>query len=249
MTNAPSEDHDSRYEHWTKFEHRFGGLLVAGLTIEMTLAFFVHESWVIRGFTLLSDALIVIGVGGEIWAGNQARLAGDAIVEEARAKIAESNRTAAEANLRAEKARERAALIQAATSWRKISFEREGAILSAFKEYSPLTVGLAFMTGDPESMFLAYRIAEIIRTANGKASSSRETHFMVPYFGLKVGTSTMETPTKLLDAFKGIGIDAEYMPGALTLGAWGVEGQAATLAIFVAPKQPPNAMFEALVDA
>lgn len=101
ITTAESKenDPDSRYERWSKIEHRFGFLVVVGLAVETILAFWMPEPWYIKGVTLLSDFLIVVGVWGEILAGNRARVAGDAIVEEARAKSAAANALAEQSQL------------------------------------------------------------------------------------------------------------------------------------------------------
>jgi hypothetical protein len=82
---------DARYDRWSTVETNFGRIVLLGLAIETALVFWLPESWVVKVPTFVSDLLITVGVWGEIWAGNRARMAGDAIVEEARAKSAEAN--------------------------------------------------------------------------------------------------------------------------------------------------------------
>jgi hypothetical protein len=65
-------------------------LLLAGLGVELAFAAFLKKPWVEWLSTLLSDAMITIGVWGEIHFGRVAREAGDSVQAQANARANEA---------------------------------------------------------------------------------------------------------------------------------------------------------------
>src|SRR5579871_4671917 len=77
MPHAIKPDSTDLYELHTSRSERFGYLLLAGLAVELLFAIFVEKPLIEWASTLISDAMIVIGVWGEIHFGRKARVAGD----------------------------------------------------------------------------------------------------------------------------------------------------------------------------
>jgi hypothetical protein len=93
------------YERNTLLEHICAGVLVIGLAAELVNAviWFEGAKTIAEMFAV---SLIVLGVAGEVWFGNRARIAGDKQMVQDRARAAEANQKAQEAALELFKFRE-----------------------------------------------------------------------------------------------------------------------------------------------
>jgi hypothetical protein len=91
MANKSGKQSDL-YALNTDRSERFGYLLLGGLAVELIFAVFIAKPWLEWASTLISDAMIVIGVWGEIHFGRKARVAGDAAQAEANARAEEAIR-------------------------------------------------------------------------------------------------------------------------------------------------------------
>jgi hypothetical protein len=98
MSDGRDKDFTEAYELNTFREHISAYVLVGGLVLELVNAGIWYE-----GTKTLAEmaavTLIVLGVWGEVFFGNRARIAADGQLEEYRARTAEANQRAQEATL------------------------------------------------------------------------------------------------------------------------------------------------------
>jgi hypothetical protein len=92
-------DLKSRYQRDSARADLLAKLIILGLAVEIAGVFVLEKSVLEGAVTIVSTALIAIGVWGELKFSHRAREAGDAIVAEAEARAAEANLKAQEAGL------------------------------------------------------------------------------------------------------------------------------------------------------
>jgi len=193
------------YERNTWLEHVFAGVLVVGLAIELINATIWFE-----GIKTIAEMfavfLIVIGVAGEVWFGNRARIAGDKQLTEYRMRIAEAQTE-----------------LERLKAPRLLSEEQRVRITEKMRQFAGQEFSGAVTMGVSDAWTLWRVISTTLRDANW---------VMVPPSGQAAG----DPPASIaITARPGIGIMfpanahiSEVMPGAKALAeALAAEGFAA----------------------
>jgi hypothetical protein len=190
MRSMGSTDLDKQYALNTKRSELFGWLLLAGLVVELLFAVFSEKSWTEWGATLISDAMIVIGVWGEIHFGRKARVAGDAAQEEAKARVAE-------AELETEKLRSRFA-------WRRLELDRFEQLKADLRPDATV-IGISTPT-DPESATYADDIAAVLSSAGYEVR--RQYSGMVPRYGVSISEEA-NASRAIFESLRRAGVELE----------------------------------------
>ena len=125
MSENKIQDLKSEYEKNSATAERLAHLILGGLVVEIAAAFILQKPPLEATLTILSTALILVGVWGEIVFERRARAAGDRMVAEANAKAAEADLKLA--NLRALRApvlkAKGASVTEALRSFTNITFD------------------------------------------------------------------------------------------------------------------------------
>lgn len=145
-------DRPSEYKVNADRAEFFGYFLLAGLGLELLFALFVEKSWLEWASIVGPDAMIVIGVWGEIHFGRKARIAGDAAEAEAEARIKE-------ATLETERLRSQFA-------WRQLTTKQSKSLAAALREERfGGAVVIWYLGSDAESQNFVYQFATAFRNA------------------------------------------------------------------------------------
>src|SRR5271170_7743919 len=104
---------------------RIAYLILVGIGIEIAAAFVLNRSVLEASITIISDAVIAVGVWGEIIFERRAKEAGDSIVALANARAAEADQKAEEARLE---------LIRLTTP-RSLSYEQQRRIVDKMRAF------------------------------------------------------------------------------------------------------------------
>jgi hypothetical protein len=142
MADENDDPFAKEYDRNTLFEHICAGVLVVGLAAELINAAIWFE-----GVKTIAEmgavTLIVLGVAGEVWFGNRARIAGDKQMAELRAR-------AAEANLKAEKERSARLKFEEDRAWRSITSNQSAKIAEVLRKFSGQRFHILTYRDDPE---------------------------------------------------------------------------------------------------
>lgn len=133
-------DLKSRYERNSARADWLAKLIILGLAVEIAGVFILQKEMLEGAVTILSTALIAIGVWGELKFSHRAREAGDAIVAEAEARAAEANLKAREAGLELAKFR----------APRSLNREQTERIAGKIKPFAGTSFAGARNPGNPE---------------------------------------------------------------------------------------------------
>jgi hypothetical protein len=229
MADGDDDPLAKEYERNTQLEHVFAGVLVVGLAIELINAAVWFEG-VKTIAEMFAVSLIVLGVAGEVWFGNRARIAGDKQLAEYRVRIAEANLKALETQMELERLK----------APRFLSEEQRVRITEKMRQFAGQEFSGAVTMGVSDALTLWRSIAAALRNAGW---------VIVSPSGLAVGDPPASIPTT---ARPGIGIMTpanehigEVMPCAKALAeALAAEGVAAIESPFhgVAAETNPKAI-------
>jgi hypothetical protein len=223
MPQGSSNASASAYEVNTRRSELFGYVLLAGLGVELLFAIALSKPWIDWLSTLLSDAVIVIGVWGEIHFGRLARIAGDVAQAAANARAEEANQKASEADARATEAALELARLKAR---RGLSEEQ---IESMFTQLAPFAKHPVTVCASPrmfESEWFADQLAKVLR--NSGVDANRTDHWATVTIGAKKGVianfgSESERgrrfATAVCDALNERGVSSEPADGLMWRGA------------------------------
>lgn len=155
MTEETGENFDHEYQRNTYLEHVSALVLLAGLALEIVNAavWFEGPKTIAE---IIAVLLIGLGVAGEVWFANRARLAGDKQLALYRARVAEANLKAQEAVLDLAKFR----------SPRSLSGEQVNHIKGKLKRKGPLLVYVGAVPPSDEGGRLASLIKIALSTAD-----------------------------------------------------------------------------------
>jgi hypothetical protein len=131
---------------------RIALLILVGLAVDILNAFVECKAWRI-GLTILANALIAIGVWGELWFLKRARTADDG-------RVAEANRAAEEAKLETEKLREK-------HSWRVLSPPAFTELALSLRGPAA-SVLISYPLGDTETAGFVTQLSTAFRQADWK---------------------------------------------------------------------------------
>jgi hypothetical protein len=160
MADGDDDPLAEEYERNTLFEHISAGVLVVGLAAELVNAAIWFEG-VKTIAEMCAVSLIVLGVAGEVWFGNRARIAGDKQMAEYRARLAEANARAEEAN---QKAQEAALELERLKTPRTISPEQGTQIVEAIRPFTGTPFDFS-LSPDPEPLALMNQLADFLTEA------------------------------------------------------------------------------------
>jgi hypothetical protein len=160
MADGDDDPFGKEYERNTRFEHICAGVLVVGLAAELVNAaiWFEGAKTVAEMFAV---SLIVLGVAGEVWFGNRARVAGDKQMTQYRARVAEANARAEEAN---QKAQEAALELARLKTPRTISPEQRAQIVEAIRPFAGTPFDLS-LSPNPEPLALMGQVEDVLMEA------------------------------------------------------------------------------------
>jgi hypothetical protein len=144
----------SRYEFNSVWADRIARLILVGLIVDIGAAFAFRKSLLESSVSIIADALIAIGVWGELWFEKRAKTAADGIV-------AQANARAAEANARAEEAKLELARL---TTPRTLTAEQQSELTEKVRPFAG-TPFVLFIQPDPEPLNLANQIAQALVAA------------------------------------------------------------------------------------
>ncbi len=144
----------SRYERNSAWADRVARLILLGLAIDIIAVFVLQKSWLESFLGVSANALIALGVWGELWFEKRAKEAGDGIVAEANARAAEANARAQEATLELARLR----------TPRVLSPDQLSQLIDAAKPFAVVPFDV-FIQPEKEPLDLANHIAEALRTA------------------------------------------------------------------------------------
>lgn len=189
MIRSPKD----KYESNSRWAERSAYAILVGLAFEVIAVIFVSPKSTTLWFTLvIPNALIWIGVAGELLFGGRARSASDELSAEAQERIAQADARAAEANEKAEKERLARVKIEARLAPRHLTSDQQERIASRLSRWAILpgtdmrqSVAVFPTTHVFESENLATLIANAL-TAAGWDVSRNEVHFGKPISGIGV---------------------------------------------------------------
>lgn len=226
--------------------HIFGWMVIGGVFLEVILAALNPDAWRIKIWPVFANALVVIGVYGEIYFSGKVSKSEEKLQRIAEEKIAEANLLAANALERAAtlekeaaEVRARTAEIEKLTAWRHVSPEQRKQVADAIRaKASSVDVLIEYERGDPEAYSYASELARIFVDSGCEKIRYGPNSFLGTVFGLVLATSpeTEENVNAAIFSAAGISSTAsnmdlsKHLPSNLT---------APNLYIFVAPKPPP----------
>jgi hypothetical protein len=207
-------------------------LIVVGLVLEVALAAGASDSAVVNKWGLVgSDALVALGVAGEILFSRKARSLADSLQRESNEKIAEANRLAEEAH-------ERTADIERITAFRRISHEQLEKIREALRGLTgQIDLLIEHQYGDTEAFVYARDLAATFWNV-AKVRSIPNSFVGMTAFGLFVAASPSMDIEVIAQALTDAGIAFSRMHNDLSTHLPRNE-PVPNLYIFVAPKPPP----------
>jgi hypothetical protein len=235
---------ESRYDELAKF----GGIaVVLGLLIEvvLTVRFPKGVTYLERWGPVFADALIALGVTGEVIFAARARSKAEALKVISDQKVVGANTAAAQAHERAAalekeaaEARERTAEIEKLTAWRRISPEQHSSISVAIRDAEPkITLRIEYQSGDMEAFMYARGISRVLEQSGATTAVSVGTRssFTPGAFGVRVASAPEININSIVEAFEAAGIDlrVDEMPHLPS-------GVQPNLYVFVAPRPPPD---------
>jgi hypothetical protein len=237
---------EARYESlaiWGGIAVVFGLIVEVALTAVFAKGQSIVEEWGPVG----ADALVALGVAGEVLFAARARSKTEALKNLSDQKVVEAKMTAAQAHERAavlEKeaadARERTAAIEKLTAWRRITPQQYSQIVDALREQAPLIdLMVEYERGDSEAFSYAREIAWLFESAGVTKFRADANSYLTPgTFGLRIAGSppvNLDLITEILSTAGLTGfidqIDlSQHLPRNLI---------APNLYFFVAPRPPP----------
>jgi hypothetical protein len=155
MSGSNNNDLRSKYEKNSAIAEGLAWLILLGLAVEIAAVFILKKPLLEGALTISANALIWLGVWGELIFEKRAREAGDGIVAEANARAAEANQKAQEAIL--ELARFKAP--------RELTQEQRGRIVDKLKPFSGTEYDIAISDADPEILNFVFIIELVLSTA------------------------------------------------------------------------------------
>ncbi len=218
-------------ERYTNFAEWGAKSLIIGLAVELVYVVISERPWCERLILGISNALVTGGVAAEVYFARRARSADDALRLEAQKQIAE-------ANARAEEARERTAEIEHITSFRRVSHTQLEKIRGALSELTGrIDLLIEYQSGDTEAFVYARDITTIF-LGIAAVRSIPNSYPGMPTFGLFVAASSSVDIEVVAKAFTDADIDFSRMH--IDLSTHLPRGAPApNLYVFVAPKPPP----------
>lgn len=226
------------------FVHVFGWCVVGGVFLEVVLAAFDANSWKMKIWAVLANALVVIGVYGEIHFSGKASKLEDELQRESEERIAEANRIAAIANERVEELRninlslERQLLdLEKNVRGREITEMQHDQIMSALEGLKVPDL-VTYVAADPEARQYGFALIRLLQEIgmSGKVEFLKNTPPMqmgVMYCG--TGTPEDSTLLKILMAAGIVTVGTAASKGAL--------GQDNNGDDIVLPYCPPGSIF------
>lgn len=158
-----------------------GLLLIFGLISEVALAIIhpPYDSFAgIWGGTL-SDALVTLGVGGELLFGHKASLRVQELTRRAKKMLGEANERANAAALETER-------LRAQFSWRRLSKSQIKLFSDALANKAPLSIHITYAGADPEANTFARDIATLFRSSGWKVGFTSASYAGEVAFGLRL---------------------------------------------------------------
>jgi hypothetical protein len=146
---------EQEYERNTLLEHICAGVLVVGLAAELVNAAIWFEG-VKTIAEMFAISLIVLGVAGEVWFGNRARIAGDKQMAQYRARAAEADQKAQEAALE----------LARLTTPRIIPLGQHKEIADSLRAFAGTRFDTAVALSDDEALTILEMIEAIVRAAD-----------------------------------------------------------------------------------
>jgi hypothetical protein len=221
---------------------RSGWAVVFGLGIEVVLAIIYrdHSSWIENWAPVAADALVTLGVFGEIHFAGVARRSGEEIRNRSNERVAAANERAAIAEKQAAEARERTAQLEQKIAGRSLSAEAFATLVDLFKSLNPkpLSPVIEFEGGDGETHLFAGEIQHALWQA-GLAPVRMQERDTTGYtlFGVFVGDVPPGRGWKLMDGLIKAGIGSSLIESQ-NIPRWGGLIASADLYIWVGLKNP-----------
>lgn len=159
-----------RYEKNSARAERLAWLIIVGLLVEIASVPALGRSWLEGALTIAADALIAIGVWGEIHFEKIAREAGDGIVAEANARASEAEARAAESIAAASKASLELEKLRAKVGPRVIDRDKFLEAISAKPKAS--RVFIMYSQAAPDGWFVASQLKAFLTDAGWRVSPS-----------------------------------------------------------------------------
>ena len=166
--------------------------------------------WLYDAANIFLIGALVVGVISTVfvvWMGNVKEeylrrevAATNARAEEANAASSVANAKTAELEKEAALARLETEKIKETVSWRVISPESASELIKILSA-NPGSVNLRYTDGDPEALFLAIHISEILKKCNWKIAAGAFKPSNAIVFGICLPDSTGDDAQKLRDAF------------------------------------------------
>jgi hypothetical protein len=163
MINASDDELEKSIGSCERWEWFGGGLVFAGVAATVAIAI-VHpeyDSFLEQWGSAIADSLVAAGVAIEIKFGQMAGLRQNELKRRSDEKVAEANNIAAQATKDAADARERTALLEKLTAWRRLDQDFCHILSDAFLDTtSILQLRIEYQQGDPEAFTYASDFAQ-----------------------------------------------------------------------------------------
>ena len=161
--------------------HLCGGAVVVGLIVEVFLAaLFPEDSSLARHWApVFANALVALGVYGEIHFAGRVSKSEERLREIAERDVANANARAAEAELAA-------ARLQAQFAWRRLSDQQRGELGQALTSQPAFFMRVLYVEADPECEVFAREIGAVFKQAGWRVQFTPASFFGRVEFGVRV---------------------------------------------------------------
>jgi hypothetical protein len=151
---------------------RCGGVVVGGLIAEIALAWChpPYDSFWERWGSVLANALVTIGVAGEVLFSRMAFRRDKELKLRSDKKFAEANARADEARRAARKAQQETELLRERLAWRRLTKRQFDSIIISMREFPSFDIALRHVGNDHESATFAGEIAMALAATGSRVT-------------------------------------------------------------------------------
>lgn len=223
----------SRHEVLARWGAR---IVVLGLVIEVALAYLSeeHKIWWRKWGPVAADALVALGVIAEIYFGKKASEAGDKLQIQADERVAN-------AELEAARSRERTAIVESRTAWRRISSTFRRTLASVIRNTQSELIVRIECDADGEAHMYAYEIAKAFYSGGAVNTAVYRNSYLhhIPY-GVWVDAAHDADVAAIMKTFVDCEIQVSRVSKDLSLPTLRMDGKVPNVYIYVGLKEWPK---------
>ncbi len=194
--------------------------------------------------TAFADAIVAIGVAGEVLFGRRARLASEELTRRSEARLADATERAGKAEKTAAETHERAAKLEQLTGWRKFTQMQFDMLVTELRATGvPFRPIIEYERGDPEAYSFVYQLAQVLTKAGSESFQSGPNSYLAAgIFGVLFAAAPEIEAKPILDAFDTAGLPLWPTNWDFSRSSR-PDGAKPNVYFFVAPKPPPIFIF------